>query len=181
MLKKQSFKPESEKRRFDAQELPSSLTVAFHTQEEEALAGAAWEARLEDYLDQVCAPLVGSLPYAARQELRREIHQHLRSLSAAYQEVGATPDSALSQALEKFGDPAFVIAQWRPEIQRRKSGRRDISAWFRSQRQGIGATLAAGSLFALLLMSALPGGLLRSPNLKNAAPTAVRQGKRGEF
>src|SRR5438045_9125063 len=45
------------------------------------------DPRIEDYLDHVCAPLVGVVPYARRQELRAELREHLAAMAAAQQEL----------------------------------------------------------------------------------------------
>src|SRR5688572_4418190 len=61
--------------------------------------------RIEDYLDHVCAPLVGVVPYAKRQELRAELRSHLEALIATHQELGRGPEVAALEALRQFGDP----------------------------------------------------------------------------
>jgi hypothetical protein len=69
---------------------------------------------IQDYLDQVCAPLIGVMSYTARMELRTEIEQHLRALIEAHRELGAPPDTAFALAIEKFGKPEQVARQWNP-------------------------------------------------------------------
>src|SRR5262245_29496888 len=70
------------------------------------------EAAVQDYLDQVCAPLAGKMPYAERIALRLEIEQHLRALIEAHQELGTPPETAFAQAIEQFGKPEQVARQW---------------------------------------------------------------------
>jgi hypothetical protein len=70
------------------------------------------EARIEDYLDHLCAPLVGRMPYPQRQALRAEARQHLDMRIAAYTELGSAPDEAVEQALKQFGDPGDLARQW---------------------------------------------------------------------
>ena len=70
---------------------------------------------VQEYLDQVCAPLVGKMPYVERIELRMEIEQHFRALIEAHQELGATAERAFSLAVEKFGKPDEVAQRWRPQ------------------------------------------------------------------
>lgn len=70
------------------------------------------EARIEDYLDHVCAPLVGRIPYAERRAVRAEARQHLDMLIAAYTELGSEPAEAVEQALKQFGAPHELAQQW---------------------------------------------------------------------
>src|SRR5437667_10545964 len=60
---------------------------------------------LDDYLDHLCVPLVGLMPYAARQELRAELQAHLEADVAAHRELGSSPGVAIAMALRQFGDP----------------------------------------------------------------------------
>jgi hypothetical protein len=76
---------------------------------------ARHSALIEDYLDHFCAPLVGTVPYERRQELRRELTCHLESIMDALQELGATRDEAVLDALHRFGDPQKLGAQWARE------------------------------------------------------------------
>lgn len=70
------------------------------------------ENRLEDYLDHVTADLVGVVPYAQRQEFRREVRSHILSLAEAYEELGQEPSQALTEALKQFGPPQPIARQW---------------------------------------------------------------------
>jgi hypothetical protein len=81
------------------------------------------ESQIEDYLDHICAPLVGLAPYEARQKLRAELRGHLEALVVARREIGACPEGAVREALAQFGDPRIVARQWARE-------------WLRSQRPG---------------------------------------------
>jgi len=81
--------------------------------EEQAALTETEQARLEDFLDAVCAPLIGKIPYAARLERRAEVRQHLDALVQAYLELGDTPEKAVAQALAKFGAPERLAWQWR--------------------------------------------------------------------
>jgi hypothetical protein len=76
------------------------------------------DPRIEDYLDQVCAPLIGWVPYAARIELRAELQAHLASLVIAYQELGSSPDAAVREALAQSGDPRVLADEWVREWER---------------------------------------------------------------
>lgn len=67
---------------------------------------------IEDYLDRVVAPLVEEVPHARRRELRAELGAHLEALVAAHLELGATPEAAVSAALQQFGSPRQVGREW---------------------------------------------------------------------
>jgi hypothetical protein len=77
------------------------------------------DPRLDDYLDQVYAPLVGVVPYAKRQELRAELRGHLEALVSGYQELEPDPGAAVPAALRQFGDPRRLARRlaraWAPE------------------------------------------------------------------
>jgi hypothetical protein len=73
------------------------------------------DPRIEDYLDQVCAPLVGVVPYARRQELRAELREHLTAMAAAQQELGSGQEAAIVMALRQFGNPRDIAADWARE------------------------------------------------------------------
>jgi hypothetical protein len=76
-------------------------------------AVAARDERIEEYLDRIDAPLIGHVPRARRLELRAELALHLDALVEAHQELGATPDEAVTDALRQFGDPLHVGQEWR--------------------------------------------------------------------
>jgi hypothetical protein len=67
--------------------------------------GANLTQRLDDYLDHLCAPLVGTVPHAARNDFRTESRAHLEALAAEYRELGMTPHEALETAFREFGEP----------------------------------------------------------------------------
>jgi len=67
-------------------------------------------ARIEDYLDHLCAPLVGSLPYARRQEIRREAEAHLYASIEEHREMGLSVERATEAALQAYGAP-YRLAQ----------------------------------------------------------------------
>jgi hypothetical protein len=58
---------------------------------------------LENYLDELCAPL-HDLPQEAQDEIRQEIGAHLQSLIAMKRE----PNRVLESALQQFGDPSEI-------------------------------------------------------------------------
>jgi len=63
---------------------------------------------LADYLDYLCAPLIGVLPYERRREVYLEVRLHLESLAEELAEPGHTPEEALTAALQEFGEPWTV-------------------------------------------------------------------------
>jgi hypothetical protein len=77
--------------------------------------GASPDSRIEDYLDHVCAPLVGLVPYARRQELRAELRGHLDALVGTHEELGSERDVAVVMALRQFGPPREISHQWARE------------------------------------------------------------------
>ncbi|HEX5323033.1 MAG TPA: hypothetical protein VFW40_04545 [Capsulimonadaceae bacterium] len=71
------------------------------------------EARIEDHLDHVCAPLVDELPYARRVQLRAELRARLYSLMADYMASGLGVDKAVEKAIEGIESvaPAQVVSK----------------------------------------------------------------------
>ncbi len=63
------------------------------------------EDRIEDYLDYLCAPLLGVVPYAERRSLREEARQHLQEIVAEFEAQGLSPREALNRALRVHGNP----------------------------------------------------------------------------
>lgn len=114
------------------------------------------DARIEDYLDHVCAPLVGVVPYPRRQELRAELRAHLESLIATHEELGSPADVGAVLALRQFGDPRAISRQWAREWLRPPSAGPVQPAW-----RAIPTALAcfgAASLLCLLLFRLSTGG-----------------------
>lgn len=68
--------------------------------------------RIEDFLDHLCAPLIGAVPYRERTGLREEARDHIDALIAEALADGATPDAAVEQALAEFGEPWRVGQAW---------------------------------------------------------------------
>src|SRR5271165_7565163 len=77
------------------------LSGAVHTDEETAEC----EDRIEDYLDYLCAPLLGVVPYAERSSLREEARQHLQDMMMEFEAQGAAPQEAVTCALRAHGNP----------------------------------------------------------------------------
>jgi len=68
-------------------------------------ADAREDAWIEDYLDHLCAPLVGIVPLSERRNLRAEVRGHLEALADEYGFQGRPPAEATAAALEELGEP----------------------------------------------------------------------------
>lgn len=158
----------------------SANTSPYNTATPIAALDAAEQRRLEesieDYLDRVCRPLMDTLPYAARQELRREIAQHLNALVQAYRESGYAPALATEKALDKFGPPPLVAQKWNP-VTANEGHYKRIERWFSGQWQGIALTLTLCGVAGLLGLMIQQSGALSSyrlmPHLQPAAATVT--------
>lgn len=122
---------------------------------------AAWieetwieDALVEDYLDHLCAPLVGIVPLAERRDLRAEVRGHLEALAAEYGFEGQPPSEATTAALLELGEPWQVgqtfLREW-------LQGRPDVTP-ARLTRQ------AAFRAFAFFGVAALPSWALLEPH-----------------
>ena len=65
---------------------------------------ASPSAQIEDYLDHLCAPLVGKTTYEQRLTIRQEVRSHLLVLALAHEELGSTPVEAIQAAIHQFGN-----------------------------------------------------------------------------
>jgi hypothetical protein len=77
------------------------------------------QARIEDYLDNLSAPLIGIVPYAERQGIRGEAADHLYALIEQMQEEGLSAEGATEAALRAYGQPSEI-------------GRAILDTWCRS-------------------------------------------------
>lgn len=84
---------------------------------------------LDTFFKRLNAPL-HRMPQQERTELHQEVRQHLDGLTAAYEELGLSPDEALESALRAFGDPC-------------KIGRRMYWEWRRGQWRGLSGEMKA--------------------------------------
>lgn len=71
--------------------------------------------RIEAYLDQVLAPLTRRLSVFQREELRRELREHLWGRMDAYRELGHSDEEAVTETLKQFGGAKDFARQWRRE------------------------------------------------------------------
>ncbi len=71
--------------------------------------------RVEAYLDQILAPLTRRLSPFHRDELRRELREHLWARVDAYRELGMAEGEAVTEALRQFGGAEDFLSQWRRE------------------------------------------------------------------
>lgn len=134
--------------------------------EEAEAEQAILDAEREDYLDRVCLPLLETLPYAARADLRREVASHLKSLSDAYEEMGDPPPVAARKAREKFGSPEKVARIWQKNVPAAGGSRtRNLSLWVRRQWPGMTATLSACFLVAVLFSPVRPVAVVSNGTL----------------
>jgi hypothetical protein len=71
------------------------------------------DAHIEDYLDHRFAPLIGSVSYEERQNLRAELRQEIQSLAAAHEELGSTRQQAIALALNSLAAPQVAMSSRR--------------------------------------------------------------------
>lgn len=107
--------------------------------------------RLKQYLDEVEKPV----PASEREAWRREAEQHLTSLVAANEELGATPDEAAEAAALQFGDADQIGKGIRKSVlvaRRRSAWRGVASVWaVASVLGGVLAGFFAGAVLVPLL------------------------------
>lgn len=96
------------------------------------------EDSIEDYLDHLCAPLVGVVPYLERNRLRSEAGYHLDRLMAGYVIEGIPPQEAARLSIEKYGSSQDV-------------GQQFLESWFEHQPQGwLARKIGLGNARALI-------------------------------
>jgi hypothetical protein len=145
-------------RREDRREPPGPIEPAPSGVPSRPAVAPETDPRIEDYLDQIYAPLVGWVPYAARVELRAELQAHLASRVAAYQELGSSPDAAVREALAQSGDPQAVVREWVREWERILPRRKAPPAWY-STLVALGCFAVATKLgFGLIAAAVASGG-----------------------
>lgn len=70
------------------------------------------EDRIEDYLDRALAPLVATVPYAKRQELRTEMRVRLMARIEANSALGFEPNAALEKAMKHPDGSPITALEW---------------------------------------------------------------------
>ncbi len=73
------------------------------------------EALIEDYLDHLCAPLIGIVPYERRIRLRDEARFNIQGRMEMYVRDGVEPAEAAAQAVEKYGHTDELSEQFLEE------------------------------------------------------------------
>lgn len=136
-----------------------------------ALLPEAVTDRREDYLDRVMAPLTPLLPFERRQEMRRELRQHLDAMLHAYLELGELPEVAVEKAFTQFGKPEEFAESLKKSAVYPSHWQR-MRAWWSQPRLSL-----AGVLPVLLLASAVYVGL--TPMVSRPA-ASVQQAQRAE-
>lgn len=108
-------------------------------------------AILDDYLDRLGAPLVGTVPVEKRQRFLLEVASHLEGLSEDYRLDGDPPEAAIRRAVREHGEPgriseAFLSAWYEREAEgaiERRFGRANCTAF--------GAFVVAQAFYLFLL------------------------------
>ncbi len=119
----------------------------------EAVHPTGADPRIEDYLDHVCAPLVGHVPYQRRRELRAELRAHVEAIAEARRELDGSEYDAVSYALSQFGNPAVLARQW---LQEWHVGHEPQESMAQAVRTGI-VCAAPPALCVWLVLHALVG------------------------
>jgi hypothetical protein len=105
-----------------SEENPETGYVHQPGQETETSFNAATSEEMEDYLDQVIAPLVRVLPRSKRAAIRAHLSAQLQASVAAHRELGATYEAAIQAAIRQAGDPELISQRWVVET-RAQTGR----------------------------------------------------------
>jgi hypothetical protein len=93
---------------------------------------------IEDYLDHLCAPLVGVVPYQERFRLREETGFHLERRARGFMLDGMNEADAVLQAIERYGTSQEI-------------GQRFLEAWFTAQPRGpLAQRLGLANAYALV-------------------------------
>lgn len=108
------------------------------------------QEQIEDYLDYLCAPLLGIAPYAQRRRLRLEAADHLLALIEDLEAEGFAPEEAVLLALKEYGEPWAIGQGFANTCLRNTASRRLI-------RFGDAATLRAFGWFGVLSVTCLLG------------------------
>ncbi len=82
---------------------------------QKSAADLAAEAKLDAYLDTICANVPREVPATAVQEMRQEMYGHLVAALSAHCELGKSEEETVSHILTQFGRPEIVARQWKQE------------------------------------------------------------------
>lgn len=96
---------------------------------------------LEDYLDRVCAPLVGTVPRLKREEIRARVRTRINEFAAAHQELGSTPEEAIEFAIIQCGDATLISRRWLTQ----QAEQRQVQKHGTSLRQTLSDRLLGGA------------------------------------
>jgi len=91
---------------------PSGYAHQRSDSETETVFSAASNEEIEDYLDQVIAPLVRVLPRSKRKAIRTHVQAQLEAAIAARRELGETQEEAVRAAIRQSGDPELISQRW---------------------------------------------------------------------
>lgn len=108
------------------------------------------QAQIEDYLDYLCAPLLGIASYAQRRRLRLEAADHLHALAEDFEAEGFAPEEAVILALKEYGEPWAVGQRFADTCLRETAPRRLV-------RFGDAAALRAFGWFGVFSVACLLG------------------------
>ena len=103
-------------------------------QEREESIETRADEQVEDYLDYLCAPLIGSMPYRERRRFRMEALAHIDGLIAEYREQGFALPEAVQKALREFGEPGQIgqVFSWKGDHCFNTSACRSSASWINS-------------------------------------------------
>ena len=119
------------------------------------------DALLEDFLDHVCAPLVGIVPFGERFTLRREMGAHLDALVAEFEFQGFAACDAVQNALREMGEPWEVGQAWLTQWSVGRQASLSSSRWARAALTRPFAFFGVAAMLNLLLLeqcALTPGG-----------------------
>jgi hypothetical protein len=110
------------------------------------------DARLEAYLDVICALMPADVPALAIAEMRREMQNHLQTALVAMEELGYTPEESAAHAFTQFGEPQVVAKHWRQEWEKTLADT-SAGAFWPSLKTAVKLWSATHAIFAVFLCS----------------------------
>lgn len=124
---------------------------------ERSVTPQATDARIEDFLDHFCAPMLGMLSYEQRQSVRDMKRQEIQSAVLARMELGCTREQAIAETLAGLTVAPVTPVQQKivPQVQTQNNA--FAQAWQTTQKTAF--ALAAGSALV-----GIPFGLMVSLN-----------------